>query len=390
MGYSGPSLAVYALLGGIAVLQFLFSRYALLQRLLVFSVFALLLVFIGFRGFVETDMHWYYPLFEEIPVFGDGILPYAFQVGVEPGFLLWTSLLKTLCPSYVFYTAVNTLVDLLLLTVVFNRYFPRRYYALFMLLFLAFFGLTYEFNLLRNVKSMLLFLLSLKYVPEGRLGRYLAFNTVGLLFHWSAVLYMVLYGLLRRDFVQRRYWIVLGISLVMYLLSPFIVKYLVWAVSLLHGTLGQRASIYLSEGEYARQKLFSLGDLDRMLMAVLIGWRFNRIKQSFRESNLFLHLYALYIFFAFCGHGMEILHTRVANLFVAGVWVLYVSLMQVEKRLPALALFFYFNLASLFKVWSQSDKNRFMQYDNYLLDEKVITFEERENYYYSVYSKIPK
>ena len=58
--------------------------------------------------------------------------------------------------------------------------------------------------------------------------------------------------------------------------------------------------------------------------------------------------------------------------------------------MPALALFFYFNLTSLFKVWSQSDKNRFMQYDNYLLDEKVITFEEREDYYYSVYPKMPK
>ncbi|MBO4370458.1 MAG: EpsG family protein [Paludibacteraceae bacterium] len=384
MGYSAPYLTLFGILIGIAVLQLIVKR-DFLQNVLMLSVMVVFTVFFGFRGFVETDCIVYYPLFQEIPVFGDGIWKSFSSLHFEPGFLLWTSLLKSINSSYEFYMVVNTIVDLLLLTVMYNRYFPKRYYAFFVLLYLAFFGIAYEFNLLRNVKSMLLFCLSLRYVEERKAGKYMLFNLIGMLFHWSAVLYMLMYFVFRNDLSQRRYFVLLGISMVMYIVSPFIIEYGVWLVSLLGGTVGERATAYLSVQEYARTKMFSLGDLDRMLVGLLVGLKFKDLKQLRTENALFLHVYIVYLMFAFCGHGMEILHTRVANLFVVGVWVICLSLVQVERKLIATVLFLYFSFSSMFKVWSQSDSNQFMQYDNYLLDDKMISFEERERYYYTIY-----
>ena len=60
--------------------------------------FSLLLVFIGLRGHLYSDFISYYPFFENLPTINK--LNDIFQGNFEPGFVIYSSVLKTIIPNY--------------------------------------------------------------------------------------------------------------------------------------------------------------------------------------------------------------------------------------------------------------------------------------------------
>ena len=170
------------------------SSYKYTIWLQQFFIIVLMVVFFGFRGFIYTDWLNYYQVYDASPSLINGAYPIKlfFEKPWEKGFLFYMIVCKTISSNYFFFQFVSCTIDFIILFNFFKRIIPE--YIIFgFILFVLFSGITIEFNLLRNSKAIMLFLISLKYIEEKNFVKYLILNSIGCLFHTTALLYLPLY-----------------------------------------------------------------------------------------------------------------------------------------------------------------------------------------------------
>ena len=189
----------YLIVATILLLLYLCER----QRIKLLSppsagwiAFVVMLLFVGLRGHLYSDFINYYPFYNALPDIGHLNIGTFKRYLFEPGFIVYSSLIKSIGVDYFGWVAISTLIDLAVYRCIFRRYTDSV--ILPFLFFMAYNGLTIEFNLYRNAKAMDLFLLSLPHLEKRRIGRYMILNLLGTTFHLSSVVYLPLYFLLNR------------------------------------------------------------------------------------------------------------------------------------------------------------------------------------------------
>lgn len=89
----------------------------LTRKTAIFTAYLFLWLFIGLRGHIMSDFISYYPYFEEYPdIFS--LNAKSLLNNFEPGFNIYTALFKTFCGNYFAWVAFNTLIDLLVLSLI--------------------------------------------------------------------------------------------------------------------------------------------------------------------------------------------------------------------------------------------------------------------------------
>lgn len=91
----------------------------------------------------------------------DGIV---FDCGYEKGFILYSILIKSLFSNYFIWVFIGSLLDLIVIHKIITK--NTNYYILAVIMFILFGGLTIEFNLYRNSKAIICFLLSINYLQK--------------------------------------------------------------------------------------------------------------------------------------------------------------------------------------------------------------------------------
>ena len=107
---------------------------------------------------------------------------------------------------------MSTIINAVLLNVFFKRYLSAKYYALGFILFIAFYGLTLEVDLMRNIKALLIFLIALRFVEERKPIQYFLLISLAFFFHWSALFFIPLYFFLHKPISLRTFIVVLVIG----------------------------------------------------------------------------------------------------------------------------------------------------------------------------------
>jgi hypothetical protein len=150
------------------------KKEAVLKFILIFLVFIL-----GTRGFLGWDWYFYYPSFmEETYIY-------------EKGYMFYASLIRSIFKNYTFYQFLTVCLDFIALYFIFKRYCKYRIMAF--AIFFSINGFHIEVELLRNIKAIILFLFSLKYIEERKIIPFLILNIIGISFHTSAILYLPMY-----------------------------------------------------------------------------------------------------------------------------------------------------------------------------------------------------
>jgi hypothetical protein len=332
------------------------------------------LFFFGLRGFVYTDWYGYYPFFEQIGTLWDGNLFYR-PAGYDKefGFVVYSSIIKSIYPNYFFWVFISTAIDIFMLNIIFQRYV--KYYVLAFILFFVFGGTEIEMNLMRNVKSILLFMLSLRYVQERKMLPYMLLNGVGVLFHFSSILYFPLYFILHREFSRVFYWIIFIVGNIIFL---FHIEYLqpiaYFIADIIGGRAPETAHEYFRLSKIWSAHSFTLGSVERCLTFILsISFlpQLNRTKTNILFINLYVGYFICFYFFA----EVVILSERVGYLFICSYWVLYPNLfallrIKVNKKLIIILLIVY----ALMKTTTKHNNIHF-RYDN--LAFGIQKYEER-------------
>lgn len=375
MGFSTPYIILNIIFIILSVLSFA-CKTKLSQKILTMLSMIVFVVFFCFRGYVQTDTINYYALFERLPGILSGI---ADEPHFDKGFIVYMEIIKSLGFNYDQFIIISTFIDLILLTILFRQYFSYKYYALFFYLFLMFTGLEYEFNLMRNIKATLLFLISIKYIYSRNFIKFLILNLLALSFHWSSILYFPLYFILHKEISLKSYCVLFLVGILIYVLMPYVLHALLQIfTTVFEGYMfTEKIDDYLNLDMFSVGKQFSLMDIALMIWYVLILITYNQIKRTSPHVICFINLFALYFLFSCMGSGMILFRQRVAILFEPSCWLLFIWLIKSQRYTNKVILFSVIVLYGMFLTYRRTKNDTMYQYDNFLLSEKVISMEER-------------
>lgn len=309
---------------------------------LIFGLF----IFFGLRGFVYSDCTSYYPYFEKIPIIQNGnsiVIYYLKNSFWEKGFLLLAIISKSIWNNYFFWQVINVSIDLWLLLSIIKENTPQK--KGLALCFFFIFGLYPEMNLLRNIKAMLLFLFSLKYIEKKKFCNYFCLNLIGSFFHITAILYIPLYFILGKRINKK-------LVLFIYIVSNFLfLAKIRWfgitadmVGNLINGRLGYLLKSYSNLNETPHG--ISIGFIERTLTFYFVFKYHTYTKRDIIIQNLMI----VYILSTLLFFEVPILFERVPMLFVLIYMLFYPCLycrLNSEKKHIFLILFVVYSLLKL-------------------------------------------
>ena len=308
------------------------------------------LVFWGFRGFVGRDIFNYFEFFQKLPTIWNWNVTAFSELNFDLGFKAYALIIKSINSSFSFFIFVNALIDVILLNSIAKRY--SRYYVFFFIVYVVFYGYVFEMEQIRNAKSVLLFLLSLKYVENKKPFPYLFLNLIGISFHFSAWIYLPLYFILDKKIPAI---VSIAVFIVGNMLVLFGIKYIgpLFSFIVAHmpaGEVQERLAGYLLNTIYASSWGLSIGYIERVVTYILLFFVFrNKLQNSAKSNVIFMNLYFLYFICYFFFSEMNIAAIRLSALFVTSYAVLIPNMYGVlaskkEKAIVLSLLFVYMNV----------------------------------------------
>ncbi|MCM1321742.1 MAG: EpsG family protein [Bacteroides sp.] len=342
------------------------------------------MIFIGFRGFIQTDWFSYYKFFEKTPsLLDNAFIDYVHNSEFEVGFTVFSSFIKLFSANYFVFQFVNYLIEFIVLYTLFRKYLGRNF--LFGFLFYYIFGcLTMSINLLRNSKAILIFIISLKYIERHQFFRYLFFNCIGCLFHVTAILYIPLYFLLSKEWNGKLLIFLFIIGNVFFFFHIEWIKILFQIFAPFCGQrIGSMMEFYTKSKIFASSYGFSIGFIERFMTFLLIYHYRKKIYALNKTNIIFINCLFCYVYVYLFTSEMAVLTDRLPLLFVFSYWFvypqIYESLNSINiKRLFLLILMLY-SIIKLIKF-----NYAFVMYDNALFTH--LNYNDR-SYYLKKYAK---
>jgi len=400
--YAIPYLALYLVFIGLLFWEFRQINNGKETQYIRWTAIILFLFFFGLRGYVYTDWALYYPLFDKLPTIGEGGLSKVLSTdfseefvtdvstgnaGIELGFVYFAVFFKSIFNNYFAFVFTNTLIDVLLLNVFLKRY--SKYYALSIILFMVFGGYGLEFNLLRNIKALLLFMISLKYLQERRIVPYFLLNLVGFCFHSSALIFFPLYFILNKQWPQ---WLIWGIFIVGNIIFLLHIKYLepisITVADIIGGRLGVKTRLYFASDFYSQAYGLGLGYIERVLTFLVVILSQKKLKEQNAYNLMFINCFLLYFIIYFFFSEILVAVERLSLLFVFAYWILYPELLfsikeTANKWILIIAILGYGTL----KI-THANSNICSKYDNLLFG--VESYENRSLILYNNFDQLFK
>lgn len=336
------------------------------------KAFFLLLFFIGLRGFVASDYINYYPFFQNLPTILDLQFEGLYNGEFEFGFILYSSLIKTIFPNYFFWVFINALIDLSILF-----FMLRRHCVSPTLAFIVFFciqGLGLEFNLFRNTKAIFLFVLSIPYLKERKIIPYFAMNLTGTLFHVTSFIYLPMYFVLDKRIPKLVVWSMFIFVNVAIFLDFSITEQIVNVIAPILGIerMSNKLANYFSGGE---EYGLSIGYVERMFAFILFTLMSRKLVVKNEYNQIFYNCFFFYYIIFHLFFDIGILGDRFSCLFVFSYWFLYPNTLSVIYKIKNRQILLSFIILLCFmKIMSYSTYVMSM-YDNVLFG--IRSFEER-------------
>ena len=334
-----------------------------------YIAFILMLFFIGFRGHIKTDFINYYPYFNNLPIITD--LKIADFEHYDPGFVIYTSLVKTVFSDYFIWVFINTLFDLLVL------YYISRLYCLstvlLYLVLLAYWGLGIEINLFRNSKAIMLFLVSLPYLWRRSIVPYMALNLLGCSFHISSIVYLPLYFVLTKEIPKVWVWGLFVFSNVVFFLGVSLSSQLQNLTVFVDGILGSdklstKATIWQESKNYGSEYGFSLGYFERLFFFLLLTFQYKKMVLQRSTNIMFYNSFVVFygLFHILSPISTEIMK-RLSMLFAFSYWFLLPNLLCLSRLKKSLSIAII--LLCLMKV-TVDNSSLMAKYHNVILSGK--------------------
>ena len=293
----------------------------------IFSLF-LFTLFVGLKGWTGMDVMMYYENYQEAPTLGDfflGRYSKDWYTDFEIGFNLFEVIAKTLGMSYWQFQFVYVLIDSIVLFYFFRR--ETNYCVLALLIYFIWWGWVFHAEQLRNANSVLLFMMSLKYVRNKQVFSYVLLNLLGMTFHTTSLFYIMAYPLLRITLTKNQ---LLWIFTVVMLIFIFRIKFINIVLTGLYTYGGQHIASkiqkYYINIVYA-DSYYNIGMRKIIVCFAYIMFFFapNYFKVSKNIDNVTKNVFVIYFILVFSLCEIRVLQDRASSLFCIGLIMLFVQ-----------------------------------------------------------------
>lgn len=335
-------------------------RYLLPRNICENVALLILLIFIGLRGHVSSDFVSYYPWFQYLPNLSKLEFNALFDDEFEFGFVFYSSIIKTIFSDYFVWVFINTLIDMSILMWAFKKYSCSVVLSFFF--FVAFNGISMEFNLYRNTKSFSLFLLSLPYLQNRKLLPYLLFNITGCFFHISSIIYLPLYFFLYRDLSKKVIWIsYFVVNILIFMNIHFTSEIMNLVMDVLDVDRVSRKIIgYMSKSEDLK---LSFGWFERSFSFCVFMLNYDKLVALNKMNRVFCNSFFIYYISFHLFMDIQVFVERIPSLFMYSYWFLYPAVFDVittkyKNLIVAFLMLFCFVKTSL------ANREIICRYDN--------------------------
>lgn len=342
--------------------------------LFVFSI-VLLIAFLGLRGFIGWDWWAYYPSYNNLPG------GFTYEIGYE----LWTNFFHKIGLSYHHFIFINTVFDILLIAYIFKKYSKYPLFSLF--LFLSIQGLSFEVDLLRNAKSILLFIISIQFIKSRQIIPYMILNIIGATFHISSILYLPMYFILNRNYSKKIILPIIILGNIYYLTdTKLIIHILEYISKLVPQGIGSKVTSYLSiiPADYS----LPIGKLyfEKLVTFIFVFMFLHKDKDKLDVSkssseysviieNCFYIFYSIFLFTS----EFFIASTRIGILFVFSNWILWTYIIAgISDKKMKILIFAVATVICVIRIenhFSFTGNKILYRYENIITDNK--TYEEK-------------
>lgn len=340
---------IISFLGLGVIIEKISERKRIGESFFIFSLL-LLILFFGLRGYIGYDWYSYKPNFDKMVTIGE-LLKGNTQVlysGYELGFQIYTSFIKTLTNNYFIYNFINVSVDFIILYFVIKRF--SKYPILSLLLFFSIYGVALEIDMIRNAKSIMLFLLSIKYIEERKILNFGVLNILGILFHYSSIFYLPMYFILNAKWNKKFILFLFILGNIYYLSDIRIVMRIIKEYNTFLPTgIGAKLSGYFSIIPLDFPLGFSLYYFERVIMFLLCWFVSDNLKNK-KYGNIMLNSLYISIFFFLYLSEFSIVAMRFGLLFIYSYWFILPMLLEIYPKLP---IFIVAIAISLFRLNNQ-------------------------------------
>jgi hypothetical protein len=321
-----------------------------IPSLLIFiSIGFILFVIAGFRSSnVDRDYLPYVDYFQSIKDFGfyfhNSYLTYA-----EPFYYFIPLFFKTLSNGYFIEL---TFLLFALVGVCFKLrgiYLLTSYWALSLLIYYSNFFLLHEMTQIRIGVATGLFLIAIKhYVKKNNIKSFIAI-LIAIMFHYSSILMLVLF-LLKRDTIKlTNYFIVIGISIICYLLHVNLIVLISKIASI------PKILVYIdlmSKGYHSEINVFNVMLLFNLMITLLLSYKINMILEINKNAIILLKLNLISIILFIALYSFPVAAFRLSEIFGVVQIVLFTYLFYIFKEkwfsyfiiVIYSLLFFYMNI----------------------------------------------
>ena len=292
------------------------------------------IVFFGLRGSLGDDYACYHQYYNNVDTYN--LFFYA------PGY----GVLNLLCnyfnlPFQCFLSFLSLITNGLLAFFLWDKKinFPFAF-----LVFFCLGGIVNEVDFIRNIISILLFAYSITYIEKKEIKIFLLLNFIGLLFHYSALLYIPMYWLFQNSMSKTYY---AGIMCLCFFFSFFQLPWLGFipmCLDLIDLSYAEHIQKYFTLFE-GQKLFFSFGTIERVLTGFAVFSYYDKL-MSEKYGRIIVNSYLLYFIFYEVFSNYAVLATRLANLFVFCYWLLWpliIGYQSTRKRqiIVASAMCFY-------------------------------------------------
>jgi hypothetical protein len=294
-----------------------------------------LFIFIGFRGFIYTDWVGYVPIYNKAPSLFDGLdtvnnfITNSRYSSLEHGFLMYVVICKTFSENYFFLQSISCIIDICIIYYFFKKYIPNNIILGFVCFFL-FNGFSIEVNLLRNSKAIMIFLLSIKYIEERKIIKYIIMILFASLFHVSALLYLPLFWILNKKWSKRLILVLFIIGNIVFFLS---IKWISGILISFSGIFDLRLSVLIQS---YTQSIHGFGlttaYFERFLSFCMVYVFYERLINKSKSNIIFINSFLIYSFiFLYCNE-IYVLPQRLPLLLTFSYWILYPQVYSMLSR----------------------------------------------------------
>lgn len=328
------------------------------------------LFFFGLRGYILEDWSIYYYYYQNLPTLWNLNWGKISTDGFEIGFVWYTILIKSLFLDYHQWIFISTLFDFLVLNWFIKKY--SCYYVISFILFFSFMGISLEVDTMRNMKSMMFFLLSIPALYKRDSCKYLEINIIGCTFHLSSIIYLPLYWILCKQTSNKLIWgIFFFMSIAFIYHMPFMRIILTTIGGLVGGRINDRIVDYTLLSNYIEHSYgLSIGFFERLSTYCLVAYFYR--KDCMKTELVFFNIYILYFFVFMFFSEIQVLTSRFSLLFIIGYWIVIPNIYKYPRIRNKRIMLTLILLICLFKVATSTNKIIY-RYENLLFGISSVT-----------------